>query len=134
MLSTPADILSIWLALLLAALCFLMGVALTSRSKAWRVAAVLALGLPSIAIAVWLWHQLYAFPTIVGLLFIGLSIFCGVRVSRDLVRARRRILVTLIATYLAGVLLGPLGGVVFPVLGVWLANRKKSVLTQESDR
>jgi hypothetical protein len=132
MVSTPADLFSIVLALVYGALSFLIGVALTHGNVPARVTQVLVLSAACAAIAtqIWLhafaqiWLSPYAFTIGSACLYTCASIICGIFASRSLVKNRRRILFALMGSYLAGIPLGPLGCALVPIPCVLLANRQ----------
>lgn len=124
MLATPADIFRILPAFVFGLPCFLFGAIIGSTLK--TSAKLLAL-LPLVLSAAFLWHHVWwpldVFFVAVAFIYVGLSVWLGVRASWALVERRRQILTWFSVGYLGGIILGPLGSIVASALAAVIANR-----------
>ena len=124
MLATPADIFLIVPAMAFALPCYLIGVAWASdlaQSHRWTLTIVCAVVAAWLAAVIWLSLDLYFVA--VATLFAIVNVTLGFKSCVGVVHNRRRIFAALGASYAIGVLLGPLGVIIFAVPSVLLANR-----------
>lgn len=120
MFVTPADPLSMAIAMAVALSCFLLGVIWAAVLKAPVLGPTLiAFSLSASVLAL----ALLPSPTSTLILFHTANVVLGVFACRLVIQGRRLIFSVLGVAFMLGFLLGPVGVVILTVLGVIVANR-----------
>ena len=124
MLATPADFLSMLMALAFALPCFLVGVAWgsdLSRKSRWIF--TIALSILSGLFAAMTWNSMGPIYSVIAIFFTIVNISLGYKSGVSVVRNRFRIFGTLVVSFTLGLLLGPIGIIILVVPSVLIANR-----------
>jgi hypothetical protein len=130
MLATPADFLSMLLALAFALPCFLVGVAWgaqLSEKLRWIVTIVCSIVSGLLAAATW-YSMGPVFIAIAGLFTIA-NITLGYKSGVSVLHNRFRIFGSLVVSFTIGLLLGPIGIIILTVPSVLIANRNVQPLS-----
>lgn len=124
MLSTPAEIFAMLQAMMFALICFLVGVAWGVKlrtSMKWTLTTICVTIAGTLATVTWGLSELSY--VMIAILLGCASIILGFKSGQSILSNQRRIFMTLVASYMFGLLLGPVGTIILAVPSVLIANR-----------
>lgn len=131
MLTTPADILSMLLAMAFALPCFLVGVAWGSElSEKSRSIIMIVCSILSGLIAAATWYSMDAMQIAIAILFTMVNMMLGYKSGVSVLYHRRRVFGALVASYAFGLMLGPIGIIILTVPSVLIANRNSQSMSR----
>lgn len=124
MITTPADLFSILIAMACALPCFLCGVFLaTGLNRIRRLLLSSACLVIAGILAVQIWMTPAPYVAVLAMVFMTANTLLGAKCCSSILRNRGHIFGSLSVAYLLGLLLGPLGVVILCVPTVLIANR-----------
>ena len=123
MLATPADFLSILLAMAFALPCFLVGVAWGSElSEKSRWTLIIVCSILSGLLAAVTWYSMGPDFIVIAILFTIVNVALGYKSGGSVLHNRFRIFGALVVSFTIGLLLGPIGIIILTVPSVLIAN------------